>query len=90
MAEKAKEIRQEDCPVIGANEKVRLVVPKIPQEKDQTDLFVSVNGKNYLIQRGKPVTVPRNVKEVVEASLKKSEAADAFFYAVAAKMSASE
>lgn len=80
----AKEkIRQEDCPVIGADTKVRITVPKIPNEKDQPDLVVCVNGKNYIIQRGKEVTVPKNVADIIRTSMKNAEKAEEYYYSVA-------
>ena len=80
----AKEkIRQEDCPVIGNDKKVRVSVPKIPNEKDQPDLIVSVNGKNYIIQRGKEVTVPKNVADIIRTSMKNAEKAEKYYYSVA-------
>lgn len=80
----AKEkIRQEDCPVIGNDKKVRVSVPKIPNEKDQPDLIVSVNGKNYIIQRGKEVTVPKNVADIIRTSMKNAEKAEEYYYSVA-------
>ena len=81
----AKKINQADCPVIGTDRLTEVFIPRIPNEKDQADMFVSVNGKNYLIQRGKRVRVPANVKEVIDASVRKAQAADEFYYAAAAK-----
>lgn len=37
-------------------------------QKYKDDVFVAVNGKSYLIQRGKRVKVPRFVKEVLDNS----------------------
>nr|DAO82626.1 MAG TPA: hypothetical protein [Caudoviricetes sp.] len=39
------------------------------------DVFVSVNGRNYQIQRGKTVQVPRCVAEVLEHSERQDQAA---------------
>ena len=37
--------------------------------KYKDDVFVAVNGKSWLIQRGKEVEVPRFVKEILDASM---------------------
>ncbi|MBQ5320916.1 MAG: hypothetical protein J6K88_02460 [Oscillospiraceae bacterium] len=52
----------------------------IPKDsvKGENSLFVSVNGKHYSIMRGIKVTVPIEVKEVIEASLLQSREADDF------------
>ncbi len=45
-------------------------------EKYSTDVFVSVNGNNYLIKRGETVTVPLYIKKELdraEAQKKKAE-----------------
>jgi hypothetical protein len=39
------------------------------------DIFVSVNGKRYIIKRGKEVTIPRSVYEVLMNSQKQNQAA---------------
>lgn len=82
MADKNKSIKQVDCPVIGTDRKVQITVPKIPGEKDQPDLIVSVNGKNYVIQRGKTVTVPKNVADVIRTSLKQAQIAEDYYFSV--------
>ncbi len=38
-------------------------------DKYRDDLIVGVNGKNYVIQRGKTVAVPRHVAAVLENSM---------------------
>ena len=48
-------------------EKVELTLPYIPGMLED-DVFASVNCKNYLIQRGKTVKVPRAVVEVIKNS----------------------
>ena len=40
------------------------------------DVFVAVNGKNYLVQRGVKVAVPRCVAEVIERSERQRDKAD--------------
>lgn len=75
-------VKQIECPVIETDKKVKFKVPRIPNEKDQPDLIVSVNGKNYIIQRGKEVTIPKNVADVIIASLKSAEKAEEYYYSV--------
>ena len=61
-------------------EPVKLTVPRIAGVKEQPDWFCSINGKNYLIQRGHEVTVPRCVKEEYERSVANEERAEEFYY----------
>lgn len=82
MAEK-KQMIQSEAPVIGECEKVKLLIPKIPGAKNQEDAFISVNGKNYLIQRGVEVTVPKNVRDVYLSSVKAAETADEYYFSKA-------
>jgi hypothetical protein len=42
-------------------------------DRYKEDLFVSVNGQRFLIQRGKPVEVPAYVAEVIERSQSQDE-----------------
>lgn len=41
--------------------------------KYSNDVFVAVNGENYLIQRGKTVEVPDYIAEVLEHSMEQDE-----------------
>ena len=50
-----------------AEEKVRIKLFK-DNGRYKGDLFVSVNGVNYMIRRGVEVEVPRAVAEVLEHS----------------------
>ena len=46
----------------------RRVIVRLPRLRGQNanqDEFFSVNGKNYIIQRGKDVEVPEEVAEVI-------------------------
>ncbi len=49
-------------------EMVKVRIPMNRMGGDNSDVFVSVNGKNYLIQRGVDVEVPENVAEVLHNS----------------------
>ncbi len=66
----------------GTVKKVKIKLPVDRSDKDNTDLFVSVNGENFMIKRGESVEVPDYVEEVIRHS---EEMADkAFGYTVEA------
>ena len=87
MAEK-KTVNQIDAPVMGAQEMVKLTIPLIAGAKNQPDEYIAVNGKSYLIQRGKTVKVPRYIADAYYASVKNQEAADKYYFAKANEFSA--
>lgn len=60
------------------NEKETIRVQRI-HPKEDPNLFVGINGKNYIIPRGKAVKVPRFVKEEIERS---ERAKDRFYETV--------
>lgn len=66
--------------LIDGNKRVPLKVPRIPGQKDQPDVVISINGYNTQIKRGVEVMVPQAVKEVYDQSVKQAEDADAFLY----------
>ena len=47
-----------------APKKVKIRLPLTREEKD--DVYVCVNGKSFLIKRGKEVEVPASVAEVLQ------------------------
>ena len=51
-------------------------IPKT--DSRDSDLYVSVNGRRFIIKRGIKVTLPLEVKEVLEASLRSEEEACRF------------
>ena len=53
-------------------------LPKLKGENAQQVEFFSVNGKNYLIERGKAVEVPEELYEVYQHTLDAEDDADAF------------
>ena len=55
---------------------VDLFIPK-GYANDEPNLFISVNGDNYLLPKGKTSKVPPCVKEEYERSLRAQEALDA-------------
>ena len=59
---------------------VPVFVPKIG--KDDPDLFVSINGKRYLIKKGESVHVPTEVAEVIENSRKAAHFAEEYINSV--------
>lgn len=46
---------------------VTVFLPR-PTGKEESDVFVGLNGKGYLIQRGVPVRVPRPVAGILRES----------------------
>ncbi len=52
-----------------------VTVRLIRDENHRQPLFVGVNGKGYLVQRGKEVSVPKAVYEVIKNSLDQEQAA---------------
>lgn len=47
-----------------APKKVKIKLPLTREEKD--DVYVCLNGKSYLIKRGKEVEVPAGVAEILQ------------------------
>jgi len=59
----------------------------IPKESgEEPQKFVSLNGRTWLIPRGKQVEVPRPVAAIIRASQMTRDAADEFREAEQAKM----
>ena len=58
-----------------AENRVEIFVPK-GYANDDPNLFVSVNGVNYLLPRGKKSTVPDFVAAEIERSIKAQEKMD--------------
>ena len=54
---------------------VKMVKIKLFKDNNKysNDVFVGVNGENYLIQRGKTVEVPDYIAEVLEHSMEQDE-----------------
>ena len=52
----------------AAEELVRFRIPTGRSDLDKQDVFVAVNGKSYLINRGETVELPQSVVEVLENS----------------------
>lgn len=56
--------------------RVEVFIPKGPANGDP-NLFVSVNGVNYLLPRGKKSFVPPEIADEVQRSIEAQEALDA-------------
>lgn len=57
-------------------ERVEIYVPRGAQNDDPNQ-FISVNGVNYLLPKGKKSTVPKEVAEEYNRSIAAQEALDA-------------
>lgn len=49
------------------DERVEMFIPRGDRNSDP-DLFVSINGKNYLLPKGKTSFVPKEVADEIERS----------------------
>ena len=76
MAETAKSAARK-MNTAGGRGTEEIFVPKGRKDEEQ-NLFISVNGVNYLIPRGKKSTVPSFVAEEYRRSLAAQEALDAY------------
>jgi hypothetical protein len=63
--EARQEVRQEVRPV--EDNRVEITIPR-GDKRDDPNLFVSINGVNYLLPRGKTSLVPPEVAEEVKRS----------------------
>lgn len=50
------------------NDKITIIIPKPRNMVGDTETVVSINGEMFQIMYDRPVTVPRNVAEVIEES----------------------
>ena len=73
MAEEKKKAAEVTEPANDGREDI--FIPRGPKN-DDPNLFVSVNGKNYLLPRGKKSCVPKAVADEIERS---GRAADIFY-----------
>ena len=76
-AEEKVETPNTEAPKTNEEPKVKIKLPRLYRDKND-DLFVSVNEKTYLIQRGVEVEVPISVAEVIEHAEQAQE--DAYLY----------
>lgn len=61
---------------MAKEERVEIYVPRGAQNDDPNQ-FISVNGVNYLLPKGKKSTVPKEVAEEYNRSIAAQEALDA-------------
>lgn len=61
---------------VEAEERVDIFIPR-GNANDDPNLFVSVNGVNYLLPKGKTSKVPAHVKAEIERSQRAQERLDA-------------
>ena len=61
--------------------KIKFILPKLRGTNAEDQVFVSVNSKNYIIQRGVEVEVPLSVVEVLMNSDIAQDMADAYIRA---------
>lgn len=59
----------------AAEERVEVFIPR-GAANDDPNLFVSVNGVNYLLPRGKKSLVPAHIAEEIERSKKAQDRVD--------------
>lgn len=69
---------------ISNSEMETVFIPK--QSGEDPTVLVGLNGKNYLIPRGKSIEVPKDVAAIVHQLERASEAADNYRDAEKAKM----
>ena len=60
---------------MAKGEKVKITLPRA-RHGEAEDLFVSINGVNYLVPKGKQTEVPVEVAE----EIKRSQAADDYYH----------
>lgn len=78
--------KNEPMPEALANDKEETVRIRLPKTKElQDDVFVSVNNRTWLIQRGVYVDVPACVAEVLQHAEEMTEEALRFDAAVGAE-----
>ena len=67
-AEVKEEVKEEiiEEAIPEAEKKVTIMIPLT--EKEQGDVFVSINERTWLIKRGEPVDVPECVADVIRQS----------------------
>lgn len=64
------------APVVPIDERVEVMIPR-GNANDDPNFFVSVNGVNYLLPKGKKSKVPRWVADEINRSFAAQEALDA-------------
>ena len=73
---KVEETKTDEVPAKTMAKEVEVYIPRGSNANDDPNMFVSVNGVNYLLPRGKKSVVPVEVAEEIERSKKAQEALD--------------
>ena len=63
----------------GANKKVTVLIPEEPGVKEQLPVYVNVNGRTALIQRGVPVEVHISIAKVLQESDRLRKVSDKYY-----------
>lgn len=50
------------------DDKVKVFFPKLRGRNEDQTIKVSINGKNYVIERGEEVEIPYKVKQIIDHS----------------------
>lgn len=66
----------EQTAAVDVNERVSIYIPKAESKRDDPNLFVGVNGANYLLPRGKTCRVPAFVADEIKRALEAEDAYD--------------
>lgn len=62
------------------SEKEMIMIPRIPGQKEQDDVIVTVGGRTFQIQRGVRVEVPLPVARIIHKKLDYEIAAEDFYF----------
>lgn len=62
-------------PAVDAEERVEIYIPKGAANEDP-NYFVSVNGVNYILPKGKTSEVPKYIAEEIKRSMRAQEIMD--------------
>ena len=65
---KTEETKTEGTPAKTMAKEVEIFIPRGSNANDDPNMFVSINGVNYLLPRGKKSLVPVEVAEEIERS----------------------
>lgn len=74
-------LQDEKTPVVNNwSKKESIMIPRIPGQKVQDDVIVTVGGRTFQIQRGIRVEVPYPVARVIQNKLDFEMEAEDFYY----------
>jgi len=57
------------------DEKVTLAIPAVKTMDEEPNIFVGLNGKNYIVKKGTTVEMPRAVAEIIINSIEAEQEA---------------